>query len=157
MHRLTLVLIALASFILASSGCARQAALDVAPNLPANYYTCIETTPEELVKAYSANYGDYNRAQAMYTGQPFVFKKIRVVKEMIVDAETFVTSSLQFNAQEPGAVGKLKVGDVIDIVGTNCGMPSGYPGILIFSDCFFIPAGSVALPAPGGVAFTPMY
>ena len=120
--------------------------------MPANYCACVEVTPEDLFKAYSANYGDYNRAQAMYTGQPFVFKKIRVIKEMIVDANTFVTNSLQFNAQEPGAVAKLKIGDV-----TNCGMPSGFPGLIIFNDCFFIPSGSLAIPASGGAAFTPMY
>jgi hypothetical protein len=138
-------------------GCSNHLTIDVPPNLPAGYYGCIETTAEELVKAYSANYGDYNRAQAMYTGQPFVFKNIRVVKEMLIDENTFVTGSVQFNALEQGEVGKLKPGDVIDIVGINLGMPNGYPSMVYFNGCFFLPSGSVELPAPGGPAFTPMY
>jgi hypothetical protein len=89
-------------------GCGNHLPMDVPPNLPAGYYSCIETTAEELVKAYSANYGDYNRAQSMYTGQPFVFKNIRVVREMLIDENIFVTGSVQFNALEQGGVGKLK-------------------------------------------------
>ena len=131
-------LLVLICTLAALSSCTQQSSLAVPPYLPPGYYACIEITPEDLLKAYSANYGNLDQAQAMYTGQSFVFKKIRVAELMLADENTFVLLNIKFTALEPGAVARLKAGDTIDIVGTNCGMSPAYPGCLIFNDCVFI-------------------
>jgi len=157
MRRIILPIALAIALVAAGCGCTQRSTLAAVPYLPPSYYACIETTPEELLKAYTANYGDYTKAQAVYTGQVFVFKKLRVDQTMLYDENTFIYSTLTFHALEPGSVARLKAGETIDVVGVNQGMPLNYPGCLTFSDSIFLPAGTVELPAPGGAGFTPIY
>jgi len=149
----------------------------VIPYIPPSYYACIPVSIDDLLKWYFTHYGNLNQAEQAYNDQIFMFTSVRVVASMLVDDNTFVFSSAEFIAMQPGAVGQLKAGDIIDIVGINRGpMPeaegkplsewfdeNGRPitpfvsGWLYFTDCIFIPSGSVQLPAPGGAVFSPLY
>ena len=157
MRRIFIPIVLIIIFVVASYGCTQRSTLAAIPYLPPSYYACIETTPEELLKAYTANYGDYTKAQAIFTGQVFVFKKLRIDQTMLYDENTFIYSTLTFHALVPGSVAKLKAGETIDVVGVNQGMPLNYPGCLTFTDSIFLPTGTVELPAPGGAGFTPIY
>jgi len=150
---------------------------EIIPYIPPSYYSCIEVSIDDLLKTYFTHYGNLNQAEQAYNGLTFVFHGVRVVASMLVDDSTFYYGNAQLIAMQPGAVGKLKAGDIIDIVGINRGpMPeaegqplsawfdeNGTPkvafvlGWLYFTDCIFLPAGSVQLPAPGGAVFAPLY
>jgi hypothetical protein len=149
----------------------------IIPYIPPSYYACLQVNLDDLLKNYFTHYGNLDLAEQAYDGQIFVFNSIRVMQSMIVDGDSFVVSNAQFIAMQPGAVAKLKVGDLIDVVGINRGpMPeaegkplsdwfdaNGAPliaivsGWLYFTDCIFLPSGSVVLPAPGAPAFVPLY
>ncbi len=49
--------------------------LNAPPYIPAAYYNCIETYPEELVHAYFAGYGEIWGPKAMYNDNVFVSRK----------------------------------------------------------------------------------
>ena len=146
-----------AGMVITASACGPLTVPAAVPVIPLNYYACIETTAEELTRAYTVQYGDPVQAQAMYNGKAFVFKRIRVGQEMLVDGDTFVYHTIRFTAMEPGAVARLKPGEVIDLVRINAGMLPGYLMWLYFTGCVFLPSGSVGLPAQGGDVFRPMY
>ena len=146
------------------------------PYIPPSYYACIPASIDDLLKWYFTHYGNLYQAEQAYNDKIFLFS-VCVVASMLVDDNTLYYGNAQFIAMQPGAVGKLKAGDIIDIVGINRGpMPSvegqpitawfdenGTPNIafvqgwLYFTDCIFIPSGSVQLPAPGGAVFAPLY
>jgi hypothetical protein len=150
---------------------------EIIPYIPPSYYACLQVSIDDLLKWYFTHYGNLYQAEQAYNDQIFVFYGVLVGASMLVDDSTFNFSSAEFIAMQPGAVGKLKVGDMLDIVGVNRGpMPeaegqplsawfdeNGTPkiafvlGWLYFTDCIFLPAGSVQLPAPGGAVFAPLY
>jgi len=162
-----------------SGSIATQVSQAVIPYIPPSYYACIPTSIDDLFKAYFTRYGNLYLAEQAYNDQIFLFSGIRVVDSMLIDDNTLNYGNAQIIAMQPGAVGKLKAGDFIDIVGINRGpMPfaEGQPitswfdetgaiapekqnvqGWLNFTDCIFLPSGSVQLPAPGGAAFVPIY
>jgi len=145
--------------------------------IPPSYYGCIAVSVDALLGTYFGRNGNLLIAEKTYNGQIFVFYSARVVASMLVDENTLNYSRAQCIAMQPGAVGKLKVGDIIDIVGINQGpLPEaegkplsewfdsngmlavfGVNGWLYFTDCIFIPSGSVQLPAPGGAVFARLY
>jgi hypothetical protein len=147
--------------------------------IPPSYYACISVSIDDLFKSYFTRYGNLYLAEQAYNDQIFLFSGLRVMASMLIDDNTLNYGNAQFIAMQPGAVGKLKAGDLIDIVGINRGpMPEaeGQPlsswfdengainpskqnvqGWLYFTDCIFIPSGSVQLPAPGGAAFVAIY
>ena len=148
------------------------------PYIPPSYYACIQVTLDELLKNYFAHYGNLYTAEQTYNGQVFVFPGVSIFSpSMILNKDTFQMGNAEFTSLQPGAVGQLKVGEYIDIVGVCRGPmpecqdtpidswfnPDGspiipiVPGWLYFTDCIFLPQGSVALPAPGAPAFTPLY
>ena len=149
------------------------------PNIPPSYYACIQANIDDLLKQYFFRYGNFYQAEQAYDGQIFLFRGVQVNPAMIVDKNTFTLSTAEFIALQPGAVGQLKVGEIIDIVGVDQGPmptiegtpitaffnPDGspaleggvVPGWLQFSGCVFLPTGSVQLPAPGAPAFAPLY
>ena len=151
----------------------------IVPYIPPAYYGSMAVPIDDLLRNYFGRAGNLLIAEQTYNGLPFVFNGVRVVASMLIDDSTFYYSNAQFIAMQPGAVGKLKAGDLIDIVGINGGpMPEAEgkplaswfnddgslvltvslaPGWLYFTDCIFLPAGSVQLPAPGGSAFAPLY
>ena len=148
------------------------------PYIPPSYYACIPVNIDDLQKNYFWPSGNLYKAEQAYNNQIFLFSGLRVSASMLVDDNTFDYSCAHCIAMQPGAVGKLKAGDIIDIVGINRGpLPEaeGQPltswfdpdgrviinifvnGWLYFADCIFLPAGSVQLPAPGGSAFVAIY
>ena len=149
------------------------------PYIPPSYYACIPVNIDDLMKNYFWHYGNLYQAEQAYNNQIFLFSGVRVEASMLVDKDTFDFGCAECIAMQPGAVGKLKAGDIIDIVGINRGpLPEaeGQPltswfnadgtinqslafiqGRLYFTDCIFIPSGSVQLPAPGAPAFAPLY
>ena len=149
----------------------------IVPYIPPSYYACLPVSIDDLWRKYFWWHSNLYQAEQAYNGQMCLFSGVRVVASMLGDDNTFYYSNAQLIAMQPGAVGKLKVGEMIDIVGINRGpMPevegkplsdwfdeSGTPisvviyGWLYFTDCIFIPSGSVQLPAPGGAAFAPLY
>jgi hypothetical protein len=128
--------------------------------IPPSYYACLEVSPDDLLKAYfHPNLGNLALANQKYTNLPVVFKSIRVNRGMLLDKakDIFCISSVRCIALLGGAVSALRAGDLIDIIGINCGPWPDYPGWLLFTDCIFLPAGSVQLPAPGAPAFAQLY
>ena len=174
---LMVLVISLVSGLALLTGSCKTATEAIVPYIPPSYYACLQVSIDDLLKWYFTHYGNLYQAEQTYNGQIFVFNGVRVMASMLVDDNTFHFSSAEFIAMQPGAVGNLKVGDIIDIVGINRGpMPeaegqllsawfdeNGTPkiafvlGWLYFTDCIFIPSGSVLLPAPGAPAFAPMY
>jgi len=156
-HRITTFVALVLTAMTAFCGCSGSEAISSPPYIPPNYYNCIEVKPIDLLKAYSVNYGDVTFAEQQYTNQVFVIKTIYIDRMMLTDADTFTYETIMFTALVPGSVAQLRDGETIDIVGINRGMMMEYPGWLKFTDCLFLPAGSVQLPTPGGPAFAPLY
>ena len=150
----------------------------IVPYMPPNYYNCLEVNVDDLLKNYFSRYGNIYLAEQTYNGKAFVFKGVRVYDNMLLDKDTFALSTAKFVASESGAVGKLKAGMGVDIVGICKGpLPEAegiplaswfdsegspltvafVPGWLLFTDCIFLRAGAVQLPAPGGSVFAPLY
>ena len=130
------------------------------PYIPPSYYACLEVSPDDLLKAYfHPNLGNLALANQNYTNLPVVFKSIRVDRRMLLDKanDIFDISSVRCTALLGGTVSALRAGDLIDIIGINRGPWPDYPGWLSFTDCMFLPAGSVQLPAPGAPVFAPLY
>jgi len=174
---LIVLVITLISGLLFLSGSCKTKTAVIVPYIPPLYYSCLEAQADELSKNYFTNKGNLKVAEQTYDGLPFVFKGIPVLASMLVDEDTFAYSSIKFVAMQSGAVGKLRVGESIDIVGINRGpLPEvegspieawfnsdGTPitsivnGWLLFTDCIFLPARSVELPALGSPVFAPLY
>jgi len=174
---LVVLVITLVSGLSFLTGSCKTTAEAKVPYIPPSYYACIPVNIEDLIKSYFWPSGNLYLAGQAYNNQIFVFYSVRVIASMLVDDNTLNYGNAQFIAMQPGAVGKLKVGDLIDIVGINRGpMPlaEGQPlsdwfdsdgrpiknqvnGWLYFTECIFLPSGSVQLPAPGGAAFVPIY
>jgi hypothetical protein len=148
--------VALASLSLVS-GCSKAAAIAKMPDIPLNYYACVQTNPDDLEKQFFSHYGNLDYAEQTYEGMIFVFKNITVNQYMLVNKNTFDISTIQCDAMVPGAVADLKAGEKIDLVGVCSGpLPgatayneSGVFGWLWFTGCIFLPAGTVDLPASG--------
>lgn len=141
----------------AGVGCAQKAS--AVQFIPPAYYDCIEAAPDILVNTYFTRYLNPGEAAVLYNGKFFVFKNITVTQEMLLRAsEGYIWFYLiKCCATDSSAPLKLKVGDVIDVVGMNLGTYAEYPGTLQFSDCIFLPAGSVQLPAAGSAKFISPY
>jgi hypothetical protein len=151
---------------------------DMVPYVPPQYYACIEVTLDDLLKNYFSHYGNLDQAEQTYNGLPFVFNSVAIFSpSMLVNSDTLQWGNAMFTAMVPGAVSRLRVGEFIDVVGILQGPmpdcqgtpiaswfnPDGsplipiVPGWLYFTDCIFLPTGSVRLPAPGGPVFAPLY
>ena len=153
------ILLVTTFFLAIAGGCAEKNQA-IVPFIPPNYYNCLEVGPDAILTAYySTTYGNYSVSCQSYNDTPFIFKKIVVDQTMLLhkDEDTFMVSTIKCTALQHGAVDKLKVGNVIDIVGMNRGPLPDNPGWLLMTDCIFLPADSIQLPAPGGATFTPGY
>lgn len=160
-YALILFLIGL-GWILAMAACAGPTYLaQLPPILPANYYQCFDSTPQAVEGAYFDPYGHRWVAEMTYNDQPFVFKNVEIMPGMMESKgpDYIWVDRTQCQAANPADVAKLKVGQVIDVVGIMRGVskdPDKQMDLLM-TECYFLPAGSVALPLPGGAAFTPGY
>ena len=140
----------------------RASSYNPPPNIPAAYYQCMEARPEDLEKAYFSNYGNRTLAEMNYNGQLFVFKNLCWSEDWRLQLQQLGhiwISCIKCIPADPEAVAQLKPDTIIDVVGLNTGVPAD-PTLgwsLVMTDCYFLPAGSIALPASGGATFAPGY
>ncbi len=127
---------------------------DIPPMLPPGYYQCLEAKPKELEAVYFSPYGLRWLADAMYLDLVFVFKGIAVDKQMLdFRGPDFIwVGQIKCRAKNQADVGRLRQGQVIDVVGINRGVPNmaDMQFSLLMEDCYFLPAGSLSLPVEGG-------
>ncbi len=129
--------------------------------LPAAYYQCYDVTPKAILAAYFDPYGHRWQAEEIYNNQPFIFKNVEVDAQMLkYKGENFIwVDQIKCVAVSPGEVSKLKKGQMIDVVGLNRGIPnnSDMANSMLMEECYFLPAGSLALPLSGGGGFVAGY
>ena len=142
-------------WVLTMAACAAQTnTAQFLPLLPPEYYQCYETTSQDIITAYFGAYSSRPLAEALYNNQPFVFKNIEIMPGMMESQgpDYIWVDRTQCMAVNPTDVAKLKVGQVVDVVGIMRGVsidPDKRMDLLM-TDCYFLPAGSFALPVPGG-------
>jgi hypothetical protein len=144
-------LIAIFALLGLSSACARAPQAEPLPSLPPEYYQAAVATPADLIYAYYSKYMVISEAEVRYNNMVFVFKNITVTDKTFAFKKDGYIQEDQIKCLVPDIMNDAKcyrVGDKVDIVGKNLGDKFGVPG-LTFSDCFILPAGAVALPAPG--------
>ena len=130
----------------------------IVPFIPADYYNCIEVLPVDLQSSYHTAYGNHVEAE-VYTGKIFLFKNLLVDQYMLSELDkgwiwADLTNCPVVNMDYART---LKPGDHIDIVGINLGINLTPKSVLAFKDCYLLPTGSLQLPAPGGMTFSPVY
>jgi hypothetical protein len=149
-------------FILVLGACNRGAYITQLPQaLPISYYNCIEGVARQVQEAYYDPYGHGWQAQVLYDDQIFVFKNVEIVQGMIDSrGDNYIwIDRIKCVANNPLDIKKLKVGEFVDVVGTMRGIPEDPDVVysLLMDGCYFLPAGSLALPLPGGDVFVPGY
>jgi len=143
-----------------SGGCKSTQQFAAPPYIPAAYYSCIESYPEELVHAYFAGYGEIWGPMQKYNDKVFVFKDTLVdawvVREL--DKGWLWLDLIKCPIVNIEDMEKYKIGDRFDLVGLNLGPEDIKNPGLTFKDCYILPCGSVQLPAEGtGGAVGPGY
>lgn len=161
MRKAFLSLLSAVLVLLAASACTKVT-LEVAPTIPVNYYKCIQATPDDLEKAYFSNYGNRDLAEMNYNGQVFVFKSLIVTElalQQFNDLEYIWFGVVKCVPLDSGSFCPLKLDMHIDVVGVNQGVPdeADMKCSLLMTDCIFMPAGSLALPAGYAPAFIAGY
>ncbi len=152
------VTLALLPFLSFGAGCARDEFAPVTYLSPM-YLDCIEVKPADLTWDYFGNYADRWLADRKFTGKTFIFKNITVTSYSLENKdEGFMwVEQLRCAEAKEGDIAKLKVGEQIDIIGVNRGVPPQEYWALLITDCIFVPADSLGLPLPGGDVFVPTY
>ncbi len=159
--RLIILTLTFCSVVMLAAACGAPSYLSNLPDMiPASYYSCLDVSPKVILDAYYNQYGGRYLAEAQYNGQPFIFKNIEVTQSMIEGQGTDYiwvdrvkcTLATDFSRY-------IKEGKLVDIVGTMQGIPidPDTPYSILMTDCYVIPAGSVALPLAGGATFAPAY
>jgi hypothetical protein len=154
-----LAVLLMLSGTLGGFGCSR-AAISTLPYVPTGYYASIEVQPDELLGAYfEPDWGNAEAAGKAYDNLVFVFKDVTVSQFMLTDTanNVFNIGTIRCQSLLDGAAAKLKPGDKIDVVGTDRGIIADKDGWLLFTECVYLPTGSVNLPAPGAPSFIPSY
>lgn len=137
--------------------CLRPAQSKFIPYIPPSYYTCTETTPDDLLEAYFHRTRKVVGAELMFNGQVFVFKNI-VATDFSIKYATedyiWVQSTIQCYFLQKGSAKQLKSGQKVDVIGVAGGIGKEYAETLVFTGCIFLDAGSVKLPIeqPAGLA-----
>jgi hypothetical protein len=153
----------LTSLLCASLSMSCSKKINALPFIPPSYYGAIAVNAHQLLQAYYPSYTDepiyMGAVEFMYDGKIFIFKSVKVTKYMIDNSsEGYVWIDLiKCYPMEVSALSGIKVGDTVDVVGVNAGLCPDFAGALKFSDCFFLPSGSVQIPAPGSDTFAPLY
>ncbi len=126
--------------------------LDAPPALPPAYFDCSEVEPQKLVDAYYAPYMDINGAQRQYSNRIFVLKGIELTEAMQSEVgQSYIwagTSVIKCYCVNIADLRHFRTGDRLDIVGVNQGI-SEDSSVLVFTDCYLMRAGTLALPAQG--------
>jgi hypothetical protein len=148
---ITLVALLLGQQIV-TGGCSQKTSEVVAPYIPPAYYNCTEVKPDDLVFEYWNPHRDVLTARRLFDGGIFVFKNIEVDKNLLKnsrDGYIWINFKIHCQVVNTRDLPGLKVGDLIDVVGTNAGVASDFYG-LEFTNCIVLPAGLVSLPADAG-------
>jgi hypothetical protein len=148
-------------FILVMGSCSKGTfmASPPVPYVPVEYYSCIEVDPQVLLEAYYSNYNAVSQTEQKYNGKIFVFKNLEVTDTQVTAMKKgyFWAYTNKCTFANSAAGKSYKVGDKVDVVGINQGLSNEFRG-LVFSDCYILPTGSVALPASGaGGSFSAGY
>ena len=119
---------------------------------PPNGYH-IETSPNEIQTAFFSNYVDPKTAE-MLIGESLIFKNVSFTESLVsMKTETSITMGfVQFVAQNPSDLRKLKAGDKVDIIGICTGRSEELSLMVVIEECQFLPKGLAPLPLPGGPA-----
>ncbi len=134
-----------------ASGCTSAAAY-MPPPIPPAYYDAIEVQPIDLVHAYFLGYGEIWGPKQKYNNQIFVFKDqlidAWVVREL--DQGWIWMDMIKCPVVNVDYMRGLKIGDRIDVVGTNLGPPDDHVPQLAFSNCYVLKPGALQIPAGTG-------
>ena len=129
----------------------------VPPMLPIRYYACTEVAPQDLYNAYLAPNTRRFLAEAQFNGEIFVFKNIKVVQAMLEHQpknNIWVGQVICYGMSNVD-IARMKAGQRYDIVGISRGVSPEWPFSIYLTECYFLRAGSVMLPAGDGPAFMP--
>lgn len=133
---------------LSQTACSWQPQSKFPQYIPPSYYTCIETTINNLLAAYFGHANPIPDAEAVFKGQIFVFKSIEIDAAMLQSAtESYMwVNEIQCYFFQSGSANRLRAGDMVDIVGVDERVSTEYTERLVFTGCIFLPAGVVQLP-----------
>ena len=123
----------------------------------------IATTTDAFLLSIVGSYEYPMTPYETYRGKSFIFKAVQVPKDTLQAeknetyaqgrAESFLQIGyFRFVPQDSRELMKLKVGEVVDIIGVCDGLAEGFTTIFVFNNCRFLPAGVAPLPLPGGPA-----
>jgi len=152
--------VTLLSTMLVIPGCASQSHPIAIPYLPPSYYDCTETDMTTLTQAYFARYNNIPDAENVLKGRIFVFKNIQLTEAALkhaTDEYIWVNNTLKCYWLDNSNLKQLNAKEMFDVVGVDAGICQDYGGMIIFTGCVFLPAGSVQLPAGGSSPLTLTY
>ena len=127
----------------------------IPPYIPPNYLDCIEISPFMLGDYYfnyKPLYPWFPTADEAFTGKAIIMKNIKITEEMI---ETRTKSFFKVNNYvlikplDLSQMGKIKVGDMVDILGLCKGISDQWVAVVL-EDCFIEPSGILNLPLKNG-------
>lgn len=156
------VLYVIICLVLSITSCITPAYInEVPPMLPASYYQCIYSSTQELEASYFGLYANQQTAEQKYKDSVLVFKYVEILRGMTTNKGSgyLWVSKVKCVAANPADITKLQIGQLVDIVGVMRGI-SKDPGpefSLVMTECYFLPAGLLAVPLPKGSAFGPAY
>jgi hypothetical protein len=131
--------------------------LTTPPQGPDNAY--LVTSVDSIVKSFTVTYAtpfDANRL----SGQSFLVKGLELSvkgKGTNVYEDSVVAGYIQFMARNPADLKKLRPGDNIDVLGTCGGFSKTSSSLVVFTDCIFVPAGTMPFPLAGAPGFSGGY
>ena len=131
-------------------GCYRTAFMFyVPPSLPIGYYQCIEARPEDLYSRYLSQSSRRVNADVLYTNNVYVFKNVKFVDGMkpINYPNCIWIFQVICYAASPQEMARLKHGRYYDIIGVCRGFSKEWRDSIYLTECYFLPAGTVVLPA----------
>jgi len=89
-------------------------------------------------------------ADEMFTGRAIIIKNIKLTEEMMKTKTNInIGGCIIIELQNTSDLERIKVGDVVDIVGKCMGV-SEDRYVVVVKDCLIQPAGLFPLPLPGG-------
>jgi hypothetical protein len=164
-----LALLMLTSLVL-DFGCAKKESFDTPPFIPGSYYNCIEAATYEIAFSYWSPYSMRLKDEGSpipgeaYRDMVFVVKGYPLTDWSLKDVDKgyVMIDMIKCYPLESMDFSRLKAGTMVDMVGVNKGPEQeNYTdfseGILVFTGCVIMPAGSVQLPAEGQGGQIPVY
>jgi hypothetical protein len=145
---------------LLAPGCSNQVYFaHIPPMIPINYYNCTVSTPADLYSVYLAPNARKVWAEQQFNNVVFVFKNVEVVPAMLekLPKNNIWVGQVICYAVNPDDISRLVPGKSYDIVGVNRGVHEEWRYSIYLTECYFVPAESLALPVAAGPAFVGGY